>query len=129
MKTTVKIIILFLFAMLLLNIFAETARFMTVNIDGEEIGGPLGWLVGLVFAGGGAVIATVVMLFVGLVLAVVFAGVGVIVIGALGFAAGAVLLAISPLLLPLLIPIAIVWYMVSRSRRQRELKPGVQSAA
>jgi hypothetical protein len=119
MKTTVKIIILFLFAMLLLNIFTETTDFMTVNIDGEEIGGPLGWLIGLVFAGGGAVIATVVMLFVGLVLAVVFAGVGVIVIGALGFAAGAVLLAVSPLLLPLLIPVAIVWYLVSRSRKER----------
>jgi len=129
MKTTVKIIILFLFAVLLWNIFTETSDFMTVNIDGEEIGGPLGWLVGLVFAGGGAVIATVVLLFVGLVLAVVFAGVGVIVIGALGVAAGAVVLAISPLLLPLLIPVALVCYFVSRSRRQRETKPGVQPAA
>ena len=47
--------------MLLWNIFTETTDFMTVNIDGEEIGGPLGWLIGLVFAGGGAVIATVVL--------------------------------------------------------------------
>lgn len=121
MKTTVKIIILFLFAVLLWNIFTETSDFMTVNIDGEEIGGPLGWLVGLVFAGGGAVIATVVLLFVGLVLAVVFAGVGVIVIGALGVAAGAVVLAISPLLLPLLIPIGLYWLFVSRPRKQRRV--------
>jgi len=119
MKTTVKIIILFLFATLLWNIFAETSDFMTVNIDGEEIGGPFGWLVGLVFAGGGMLIATIVMLFVGVLLAVVFAGVGVIVMGALGIAAGAVLLAVSPLLLPLLVPLAIIWYLVSRPRKDR----------
>jgi hypothetical protein len=119
MKTTVKIIILFLAAVLLWNIFTDSFDVMTVNIDGEEYGGPLGWLVGLVFAGGGMLIATVVMLFVGLVLAVVFAGVGVIVMGALGVAAGAVLLAVAPLLLPLLIPVAIIWYLVSRSRKDR----------
>ena len=123
MKTTVKIIILFLFAVLLLNIFTETADFMTVNIDGEEFGGPLGWLVGLVFAGGGAVIATVVMLFVGLVLAVVFAGVGVILLGALGLGAVSLALLVSPLLLPLLLPLALVWYLVSRSRKARLAKP------
>ncbi|MCD2517178.1 hypothetical protein LQ564_12760 [Massilia sp. G4R7] len=119
MKTTAKIIILFLFALLLLNVFADATDFMTVNIDGEEIGGPLGWLVGLVFAGGGMLIATIVMLFVGLLLAVVFTGVGVIVVGALGFAAGAVLLALAPLMLPLLIPVAIIWYLVARSRKDR----------
>jgi len=119
MKTTVKIIILFLAAVLLWNIFTDSFDVMTVNIDGEEYGGPLGWLVGLVFAGGGMLIATVVLLFVGVLLAVVFAGVGVIVMGALGIAAGAVLLAVSPLLLPLLIPVAIIWYLVSRSRKDR----------
>ena len=117
MKTTVKIIILFLFATLLWNIFAETGDYMSVNIDGEEFGGPLGWLVGLVFAGGGMLIATIVMLFVGVLLAVVFAGVGVIVMGALCVAASAVLLAVAPLLLPLLVPLAIIWYLVARSRK------------
>jgi len=119
MKTTAKIIILFLFALLLWNVATAPFDFMTVNIDGEEYGGPLGWLVGLVFAGGGVVIAGVVLVCVGLLLAVVFAGVGVIVVGALGFATGAVILAMAPLLLPLLIPVAIVWYMVTRSRRDR----------
>ena len=123
MKTTAKIIILFLFALLLWNVATAPFDFMTVNIDSEEYGGPLGWLVGLVFAGGGVVIAGVVLVCVGLLLAVVFAGVGVIVVGALGFAAGAVILAMAPLLLPLLLifflPVAIVWYLVARSRRDR----------
>jgi hypothetical protein len=60
---------------------------------------------------------------VGVVLAVVFAGVGVIVVGALGFAAIAVALALSPLLLPLLVPVAIVWYLASRSRKARVVQP------
>ncbi|RZA33626.1 MAG: hypothetical protein EOP92_19925 [Lysobacteraceae bacterium] len=77
----------------------------------------------VVFAGGGLVLAGVVMLVVGLVLAVVFAGVGVIVVGALGFAAVAVALALSPLLLPLLVPVAIIWYLVSRSRKDPIAKP------
>ncbi len=119
MKKYAPYIILFLFALLLWNVFTDAADFTTVNIDGEEFDGPLGALLGLVFAGGGAIIAGVVMLFVGLVLAVVFAGVGVIVLGALGVAAVAVALAVSPLLLPLLVPVAIIWFFVARSRRQR----------
>jgi len=57
------------------------------------------------------------------VLAVVFAGVGVILLGALGVAAVAVALAISPLLLPLLVPVAIIWFLVSRSRKARVAQP------
>ncbi|CAN7593538.1 hypothetical protein [Massilia sp. LjRoot122] len=123
MKNFAKIAILFLFAVLLLDIAFDAADFMSFNIDGEHIDGPLGALLAVVFAGGGLVIAGVVLLVVGLVLAVVFAGVGVIVVGALGFAAVAVALALSPLLLPLLIPVAIVWYLVSRNRKDRVIQP------
>jgi hypothetical protein len=67
-------------------------------------------------------IAAIVMLVVGAVLAVVFAGVGIILLGALGVAALAVAAAISPLLLPLLLPLAVIWFFVSRSRRNRALR-------
>lgn len=123
MKTFAKIALLFLFALLLLDVAFDAADFMHFHIDGDEVDGPLGALLGVLFAGGGLVIASVVMLAVGLVLAVVFAGVGVIVVGALGCAAVAVALALSPLLLPLLIPVAIVWYLVSRNRRDRVVQP------
>jgi hypothetical protein len=52
----------------------------------------------------------------------VFAGVGVILLGALCLAALAVAAAISPLLLPLLVPAAIIWFFVSRSRKHRTLR-------
>ncbi|MFC0253689.1 hypothetical protein [Massilia consociata] len=116
-------IILFLFALLLWDVATDAGDFMTVNVDGEEIGGPLGALLALLFAGGGTIIAGIVMIVVGLVLAVVFAGVGVILLGALGVAAVAVALAISPLLLPLLVPVAIVWFFVARSRKARVAQP------
>jgi cbb3-type cytochrome oxidase subunit 3 len=61
------------------------------------------------------------MVVVGVVLAVVFAGVGVIVVGALGVAALAVVAAIAPLFLPLLL-LAAIWYLVSRSRKNRALR-------
>ena len=119
MKNFAKIALLFVFAVLLLDIASDAADFMHFNIDGDEVDGPLGALLAVIFAGGGLVIAGLVMLVVGAVLAVVFAGVGVIVVGALGCAALAVALALSPLLLPLLVPVAIVWYLVSRSRKER----------
>jgi hypothetical protein len=62
------------------------------------------------------------MLVVGAVLAVVFAGVGVILLGVLGLAALALAAAISPLLLPLLLPLAVIWFFVHRSRKQRMLR-------
>jgi len=99
MKKYAPYIILFLFALLLWDV-ATDMDFMTVNVDGDEIGGPLGAL-----------------------LAVVFAGLGVILLGALGVAAVAVALAISPLLLPLLVPAAIIWYLVSRNRKARVAQP------
>lgn len=118
MKKIAPFVILFLFALLAWNLFGHGSG-MTFDIDGEEVGGPLGAVLGLLFAGGGMIIAALVMLFVGAVLAVVFAGVGVIVVFALALAALVVAAAISPLLLPILIPVAIIWFFMGRSRRNR----------
>jgi hypothetical protein len=118
MKKIAPIVILFLFSLLVWNVFVHPSG-MSIDIDGEEIDGPLGALLGLLFAGGGMIVAVLVMLFVGCLLAVVFAGVGVILALALGLAALVLTAVISPLLLPVLIPAAIIWFFVSRSRRNR----------
>jgi hypothetical protein len=93
-----------------------------VDIGDDRYDGPLGALLGVVFAGGGTLIAAFVMLVVGAALAVVFAGVGVILLFALSVAALAVAAAISPLLLPLLVPVAIIWFFASRSKKQRLMR-------
>lgn len=114
MKKYAPYIILFLFAALLFNSWGND---MTVHFDGDEIDGPLGWMLATLFAGGGALLALFITIMVGVLLAVVFAGVGVMLLGSLGIGAVVLALAISPLLLPLVIPVAIIWYFMSRSRK------------
>ncbi len=116
MKKIAPFVILFLFCLLAWNVFAHSSG-LSFDIDGEEIDGPLGAVLGLLFAGGGIIIAGLVVLFVGAVLAVVFAGVGVLLALGLGLAALVLAAVISPLLLPILVPAAIIWFFVSRSRR------------
>lgn len=121
MKKITPYVILFLIVMVVWEVLAGAHDFY-FDIDGDEFDGPLGALFGLLFGGLGLVIGLIAMVFVGLVLAVVFAGVGVLVIAALAFAALVVAAALSPLLLlllPLLIPIAIIWFFMSRARRNR----------
>ncbi|GAB3467833.1 hypothetical protein GCM10027321_35590 [Massilia terrae] len=112
---------------LLLAVLLVSAVFMywsgtVIDLDGDRIDGPAGALLGALFAGGGLLFAGFVMVVVGLVLAVVFAGVGVLLLGGLALGAFALAAAISPLLLPLLVPLAIIWFFVSRSRKQRALR-------
>ena len=114
MKKYAPYIILFLFAALLFNSWGND---MTVNFDGDEIDGPLGWMLATLFAGGGTLLAIFITMMVGVLLAVIFAGVGVMLLGSLGIGAIVVALAISPLLLPLAIPVLLVWYFMSRSRK------------
>jgi len=114
MKKYAPYVILFLFAALLFNSWGND---MTVHFDGDEIDGPLGWMLATLFAGGGTLLAMFITLMVGVILAIVFAGVGVMLLGSLGIGAVVVALAISPLLLPLAIPVLLVWYFMSRSRK------------
>ena len=123
MKKTAAIIILFLFALLVWNVF--TFGDSVVTIGDDDIGGPLGALLATVFAGGGMLLAGVILLFVGAVLAVVFAGVGILCIGGLALGACVLALMVSPLLLPLLVPVAIVWFFVSRSRKHHVMQQAV----
>jgi len=117
MKKTFAIIAFFLFALLVCSVFSHGG--MNVDIDGDHVDGPFGALLGLVFAGGGMLLAGVIMLFVGAVLALVFTGVGIVLAGGLALGMMMLALAISPLLLPLLLPLAAIWYLMSRSRKQR----------
>ncbi|ATQ74051.1 hypothetical protein CR152_05595 [Massilia violaceinigra] len=118
MKKYAPLLLLFLFIMVAWEAMVGPSG-MSVNIDGDEFNGPAAALVGMLFAGGGLLIAGIVMLFVGMVLALVFAGLGVLAVG--GLALGALVLAVmvSPLLLPLAIPLAIIWYLASRARKPR----------
>lgn len=121
MKKTAAFIILFLFVVLLWSAFAYNGN-MVFDIDGDRIDGPFGALLAMLFAGGGTLLAGVIMLAVGALLAVIFASVGIVLVGALGLGAVVLALAISPLLLPVLLPLAVIWWLVGRSRKHRMVR-------
>lgn len=124
MKRTATIVILILLALLLWDAAADW-RYAVVDIDGIDGDGPLGALLGLLFGGGGLLLAGAVMLLVGLVLTVVFASVGVLVLAVLACVAVLMALVAAPFLLPLLVPVAIVWWLAGRSRRGRVARGAV----
>jgi hypothetical protein len=118
MKKIAPYLIAFLFLLLVWDVSSDVGG-MHFTIDGEQFDGPLGALLGLVFASGGVLIGVLATVLVAVLLALICAGVGIIVVGALAVAAVALAAAVSPLLLPLLLPLGVIWYLVGRNRRAR----------
>lgn len=122
MKTNAKKLILatVLFLLAVLAWQSIVGDNMHVNIDGDEIDGPLGTVLAVFFGGAGMLIGGVVMVCVTIFLCLLFAGLGILMVGGMALAAVLVVAAVSPLLLPLLIPIGIYWFFSARSRKQRQ---------
>ncbi|MFL6710355.1 MAG: hypothetical protein ACJ8HI_19300 [Massilia sp.] len=118
MKRIAPVVVLFLFAMIAWKVFRHSHG-IDMDFDDEDFDGPVGAIFGLLFAGGGLVIGGLVALFVGAVLAVVFAGVGVVLVAALALVALLVAAALTPVMLPVLIPAAIIWWLVSRRHKHK----------
>ena len=66
MKKYAPYVILFLFAAMFWNIIAWSGD-MTVNLDGDQIDGPLGFLLATLFAGGGTLLAAFISVIVAVV--------------------------------------------------------------
>ena len=99
------------------SIFGDS---LNINIDGDEIDGPLGAVLAVLFGGAGMLIGGVVVVCVAIFLCLLFAGLGILMVGGMALAAVLVVAAVSPLLLPLLIPIGIYWFFSARARKQRQ---------
>lgn len=123
MNTKAKKLI-FAALILLLAVAACQSMFgdsMHVDIDGDTIDGPLGALLAVVFGGAGMLLAGVIMVCVALFLCVLFASLGILAVFGVGLVAVVAAAAVSPLLLPLLVPIGLYWLLVSRPRKQRRV--------
>ena len=116
MKKLLTFALILMLACLFLDKIGATDMHMQLN--GDEIDGPLEWLFGLVFAGGGLLIAAIALVFAAVVTGVVLAGVGMVLVVVVAFCVVLALAVSTPVLLPLLIPVAIVWLLVSRNRKQ-----------
>lgn len=127
MKKILTFALVFMLACLFLDKIGGSDLHLQFN--GDEVDGPLEWLFGMAFAGGGLLIALAALVCAAVVAGMVIAGVGVFVVAGLAIACGVVvvvLLAISsPVLLPLLILAAFAWLLVSRNRRQRAREQGI----
>ena len=73
---------------------------MHMQFNGDEIDGPLEWLFGLVFAGGGLLVAAIALVCAAVVTGVVLAGVGVVLIAVLALGVVLVLALSTPSLPP-----------------------------
>ena len=120
MKKVFALSLVLLFFCMLAAWISIDASDMVVTIGDTDYDGPLGALFGTVLAGGVFAVVAVVMVFVAAIVAVVMAGVGVIVILSLALAAVVTMAAVSPLLLPLMIPFFIYWLVKRRQRKPAE---------
>lgn len=120
MKKLLTFVLILMLACLFLDKISATDMHMQFN--GNDIDGPLEWLFGLAFAGGGVLIAALVLVCVAVVMGVVLAGVGMVLLAVLAFCVVLALALSTPVLLPLLIPVAIVWLLVSRNRKQAQAR-------
>ena len=93
---------------------------VSFTINGRTITGPIDAVIGL----WDLILTTVILFCVAILLAFVFAGVGLVILGTLSFVAVILTAVLLPFLLPLVIPLFIVWVFCAILRRDKaEKKP------
>jgi hypothetical protein len=106
-------------AMLLLGLLAWVAfqsSDISIIVNGHKLGGPMK----LAAEGWGLLVAIVALFCVAILLSFVFAGIGLIMLGALVLAGLVAVWFVFPFLLPLLIPLLVVWIFVAAARGGRK---------
>ena len=85
---------------------------VTITINGQEVTGPIAYPIGA----GGLIVALVALFCAAILLVFVFAGIGVLALGGI-LLVGLLLVAFNfPFLLPVLVPLAIMWGFVAFTR-------------
>ena len=115
-QTMKKLALLLIFLLILVCAVSlmDSSQF-SVTINGEEIDGPLKGIVGA----GTLIFMPVILLCIGILMAFLFTGVGLIVLGCLVFACLVSFCVAFPFLLPLLVPLFIVWIYCALARRNK----------
>ena len=113
-----KIALVLVLLMVIVCAWGLMSSNVTVTINGEEIEGPLK----IVASSWALVITTVVFFCVAILLTFVFTGVALIILGTVALV-GLIFVAIAfPFLLPLLIPLFIVWVFCAGVRKGKKQK-------
>ena len=85
---------------------------VTIVINGQPVTGPLKGVIGA----GGFVVAVIALLCAAILLVFVFTGIGIFVLGCIVFFGVVLALLAFPFLLPVLIPLAIIWGFAAMTR-------------
>ncbi|GGZ03069.1 hypothetical protein ACFFTM_21310 [Pseudoduganella plicata] len=117
MKKLLAVTLVVLLAIAACNAFEAHDYYF--HVDGDGTDGPFGALLAMFLAGGGIVLAALIIVAVAIFVCFVFAGVGVLIVAALVLGCFIVAAVIAPLLLPVLIPLAILWWIARRNRDRR----------
>jgi hypothetical protein len=118
MKNTAIALVLLL--LMLIAWVAFQASDVSIVVNGQKLVGPAQ----LAAEGWGMLVAIVALFCAAILLTFVFAGIGLLVLGLLVVAALPAAWLTFPFLLPLLIPLIIVWAFVAATRKQRHRRHG-----
>lgn len=100
-------------ALVLWGLFFESSSTIIV-INGQEIEGPLKGALGA----GGLVVALIALISLAILLALAFAGTGIIIAGCIVVAIGIFSAFVFPFLFPVLIPLALIWAFIALIRKR-----------
>jgi hypothetical protein len=100
--------------LLILSLMAPAGT-VSVTINGQEVTGPLSSVLGV----WGTLLAAIVLVCVAILLAFVFAGVGLIILGVFVLVGLILAVVAVPFLLPVLIPLFLVWLFCSIARTSK----------
>lgn len=112
-KNFVIVTAVLMVALILWGLFFENSSTMIV-INGQEIEGPLKGMLGA----GGLVVVLIALISLAILLALAFAGTGIIIVGCIIVAAGIFTAFMFPFLFPILIPLALIWAFIALIRKK-----------
>lgn len=110
-----KVALLIVFLLLIISALSLMPSNATITYNGEQVTGPLKHLI----EAGGIVFVPILLLCMGILLAFMFTGIGLIILGFLVLFCLVSFSMAFPFLLPLLIPLFIVWLIFALTRKDK----------
>lgn len=108
-----KVILLIVFLLIIIGALSLMPSNTTITYNGEQVTGPLKHLI----EAGGIVFVPILLLCMGILMAFMFTGIGLVILGFLMFFCLVSFSMTFPFLLPFLIPLFIVWLVFAFTRK------------
>lgn len=110
-----KVTLLIVFLLIIIGALSLMPSNTTITYNGEQVTGPLKHLI----EAGGIVFVPILLLCMGILMAFMFTGIGLVILGFLMFFCLVSFSMTFPFLLPFLIPLFIVWLVFAFTRKSK----------